>query len=207
MSKNSGDKRSLQTKKIIKDTLSDLIEEKGFNEISVTDLTRRANINRGTFYLHYADKYDLLEQVEEELIKEIQEHTKNLDCLDLLNINLVSDSDPFTIKLLEYIKENASFIKAILGPKGDPMFRIKLKKLIEANLFEKQLSSEYNPGNMLVEEEYFISYVLSAHLGVIMHWLENDLEKSPRDIALMLSKLSMLGSFTVSGLGNTKNEI
>ncbi|MPN57328.1 hypothetical protein SDC9_205022 [bioreactor metagenome] len=60
---------------------------------------------------------------------------------------------------------------------------------------------------MLVEEEYFISYVLSAHLGVIMHWLENDLEKSPRDIALMLSKLSMLGSFTVSGLGNTKNEI
>ncbi|KGK87753.1 MULTISPECIES: TetR/AcrR family transcriptional regulator [unclassified Clostridium] len=207
MSKNSSDKRSLQTKKIIKDTLSDLIEEKGFNEISVTDLTRRANINRGTFYLHYADKYDLLEQVEEELIKEIQEHTKNLDCLDLLNINLVSDSDPFTIKLLEYIKENASFIKAILGPKGDPMFRIKLKKLIEANLFEKQLSSEYNPGNMLVEEEYFISYVLSAHLGVIMHWLENDLEKSPRDIALMLSKLSMLGSFTVSGLGNTKNEI
>lgn len=207
MSKNSSDKRSLQTKKIIKDTLSDLIEEKGFNEISVTDLTRRANINRGTFYLHYADKYDLLEQVEEELIKEIQEHTKNLDCLDLLNINLVSDSDPFTIKLLEYIKENASFIKAILGPKGDPMFRIKLKKLIEANLFEKQLSSEYNPGNMLVEEEYFISYVLSAHLGVIMHWLENDLEKSPRDIALMLSKLSMLGSFTVSGLGNTKNQI
>ncbi|MBE6068801.1 MAG: TetR family transcriptional regulator [Clostridium lundense] len=207
MSKDSSDKRSLQTKKIIKNTLSDLIEEKGFNEVSVTDLTRRANINRGTFYLHYADKYDLLEQVEEELIKEIQEHTKSLDCLDLLNINLVSDSDPFTIKLLEYIKENASFIKAILGPKGDPMFRIKLKKLIEANLFEKQLSSQYNPGNMLVEEEYFISYVLSAHLGVIMHWLENDLEKSPRDIALMLSKLSMLGTFVVSGLGNTKNEI
>lgn len=207
MSKDSIDKRSLQTKKIIKDTLSDLIEEKGFNAISVTDLTKRANINRGTFYIHYADKYDLLEQVEEELIKEIQEHTKNVDCLDLLNINLVNDSDPFTIRLLEYIKENASFIKAILGPKGDPMFRIKLKKLIEANLFEKQLSSQYNPRNMLVEEEYFISYVLSAHLGVIMHWLENDLQKSPRDIALILSKLSMLGTFTVSGLGNTKNEV
>lgn len=200
MTKDSIDKRSIQTKKIIKDALLDLIKEKGFNEISVTDLTKRANINRGTFYTHYADKYDLLEQVEEELIKEIQNHTQNVESLDLLSMDLINEPTPFTIKLLEYVKDNASFIKSILGPKGDPMFRIKLKKLIRSNLFVKQLSNKYSPENMLVPEEYFISYMLSAHLGVIIHWLENDIEKSPRDIALILSKLYMLGPLKVSGI-------
>ncbi|MBM7871347.1 AcrR family transcriptional regulator [Clostridium pascui] len=205
MSKDSIDKRSIHTKKIIKYTLLDLIKEKGFNEISVTDLTKRANINRGTFYIHYADKYDLLEQVEDELIKEIQEHAQNVDCLDLLNMNIMNKPNPFLIKLLEYIKENAGFIKAILGPKGDPIFRIKLKNLINVNLFEKHLANKYNSQDMLVSKDYFISYVLSAHLGVIMYWLENDIEKSPRDIALVLSKLSMLGPLEVSGLKNAKD--
>lgn len=200
MTKDSMDKRSIQTKKIIKDALLDLINEKGFNEISVTDLTKRANINRGTFYTHYADKYDLLEQIEEELIKEIQDHTENVESLDLLTMDLINEPTPFTIKLLEYVKDNASFIKSILGPKGDPMFRIKLKKLIRSNLFVKQYSNKHSQEKMLVPEEYFISYMLSAHLGVIIHWLENDIDKSPRDIALILSKLYMLGPLKVSGV-------
>ena len=46
------DERVIKTKKLIKTALSELIQEKGFDHVSITDLTQRDNINRGTFYLH-----------------------------------------------------------------------------------------------------------------------------------------------------------
>ena len=63
-------KRKTQTKAIIKNVFTQLLIEKGFNSLTVSDITRMSNINRGTFYLHYVDKYDLLEQLENEIIKE-----------------------------------------------------------------------------------------------------------------------------------------
>lgn len=204
MAKVINDRRTIRTKKMIRNALSELIEEKGFNDISVTDLTKRADINRGTFYLHYTDKYDLLEKVENEVIQEIQEQTKDIDSINLLNIDALNEPLPFMIKLFEYFKENSNFMKAILGPKGDPIFHSKIKKFIETNLFEKGLSKTFNKENMLVPEEYFISYVLSAHLGVVQQWVESGMKKSPKDMASILTKLFLLGPFGVIGLKNNK---
>lgn len=61
---SSVDRRIIRTKEAIRDALITLIEEKGFDAVSVINITSRADINRGTFYLHYRDKYDLLEQIE-----------------------------------------------------------------------------------------------------------------------------------------------
>jgi AcrR family transcriptional regulator len=200
MPKEPKDRRTIRTKKMIRNALSELIEEKGFNEISVTDLTTRADINRGTFYLHYEDKFDLLEQLENELLLELQELTKNLSVSDLLNMNSIDKPIPFLVKLFEYFKENAVFIKAVLGPKGDSTFHSKLKKFIGTNLFETKLIKTIKKENMLVQEDYFISYVVSAHLGVIQQWLESGMEKSPEDMALILSKMFLLGPLRVTGL-------
>lgn len=62
MTIRSNEARVLQTKRMIRDALTLLMEEKGFEGITVRDLAEKAAINRGTFYLHYKDKYDLLEQ-------------------------------------------------------------------------------------------------------------------------------------------------
>jgi AcrR family transcriptional regulator len=204
MAKVLNDRRTIRTKKMIRNALSELIEEKGFNDISITDLTKRADINRGTFYLHYTDKYDLLEKVENEVIQEIQEQTKDIDSINLLNIDALNEPLPFMIKLFEYFKENSNFMKAILGPKGDPIFHNKIKKFIETNLFEKTLIKTFNKDNVLVPEEYFISYVLSAHLGVVQQWIESGMKKSPKDMALILTKLFLLGPFGVIGLKSNK---
>jgi AcrR family transcriptional regulator len=200
MLKAPNDRRAIRTKTMLRNALSELINKKGFNEISITDLTRIADINRGTFYLHYADKYDLLEQSENEIIQEIQEQTKDMVCIDLLNNESIERPIPMLIKLFQCFKENAIFMKAILGPNGDPTFHNKLKKLIETNLFEKKLLNMYKQENMLVPKEYFISYVLSAHLGVMQQWLESGMEKSPEEMALILSKLFLLGPLKVAGL-------
>lgn len=201
MPKPSDDRRSIRTKKLIRNALSELIEEKGFNNISITELTKKADINRGTFYLHYIDKYDLLEQVENEVIQELYEHVKTVGYIDILNISSVNKPIPFITKILEYIKKNSLFMKAILGPKGDPNFHNKLKQLIETNLFEKKLLFKtFKKENMLIPEEYFVPYVLSAHLGVIQQWLQNGMEQSAEDMALILSKMFFLGPLKVTGL-------
>ncbi|MGE5630616.1 MAG: TetR/AcrR family transcriptional regulator [Caulobacteraceae bacterium] len=205
MLKSPNDRRAIRTKKLIRNALSELIEEKGSGNISITDLTTRADINRGTFYLHYTDKYDLLEQVENEVMQELKEHAQVASFVDVLNANFVDSIDSankpmsFMINIFEYLKENSKFMKAILGPKGDPKFHTKLKKFIEASIFGSQMVKVFKPENMLVPEAYFASYILSAHLGVIQQWLESGMEKSPEEMSLILSKMFFLGPFKVTG--------
>ncbi len=195
MVKASNDKRSLRTIKLIKNALSELIEEKGFNDISITDITKRADINRGTFYLHYTDKYDLLEKIENEVIQELSCNCETIR--DIQSVASVSEPMPFIIKIFEHLKENAVFMRTILGPKGDPIFQQKLKKLIQSCLFED--NKILNKDNMLVPESYFIAYVLSAHLGVIQQWLESGMDKSPEEMALILSNMFLLGPYKSAG--------
>ncbi len=206
MLKAPDDRRAVRTKRMIRNALSELIEEKGYNNISITDLTARADINRGTFYLHYTDKYDLLDQVENEVIQEIFDGVKSAGSLDVQSAEFISNLDtadipmPFMIKIFEYLKENSKFVKAILGPKGDPKFHIKLKNLIESNLFERNPIKIFKKDAMLIPQEYFISYVMSAHLGVIQQWLNCGMDKSPEEMTLILSKMFLLGPFKVSGI-------
>lgn len=202
MLKQADDRRAIRTKKMIKAALAELIEEKGFNNISITDLTTKADINRGTFYLHYTDKYDLLEKIEDEIIQEVQEQTKNIDKLNIQSIDDQNEPIPFVIKLFEYFQENAGILKAILGPKGDPLLIRKLKKIMEVNYFEKKLVKAFKQENMMIPEEYFISYIVSAHLGVVQQWLESGMDKSPKEMALILYKMSMHGPLWAAGLNN-----
>lgn len=72
MSGNPADLRVVRTQRAIRSALIALIEEKGFEAMSVKDITERANINRGTFYSHYEDKYDLMEKCHQHLIEEME---------------------------------------------------------------------------------------------------------------------------------------
>ncbi|WP_227861551.1 TetR/AcrR family transcriptional regulator C-terminal domain-containing protein [Clostridioides sp. ZZV14-6105] len=185
---------------MIRSALAELIDEKGFNNISVTDLTQRADINRGTFYLHYVDKYDLLEKIENEIIQEIEEETKHLDSVNMMNIDASNEPLPFMVKLFEYFRKNSVIIKSILGPKGDPTFERKIKRFIEINLFEKQKLKNFNIDEAVISEEYFIQYILSADLGVIQYWLEKNMKESPDEMALILARMSLLGPLRAVGI-------
>ncbi|MCC0654083.1 TetR/AcrR family transcriptional regulator C-terminal domain-containing protein [Clostridioides sp. ES-S-0001-03] len=200
MKKVSVDRRTIRTKKMIRSALAELIDEKGFNNISVTDLTQRADINRGTFYLHYVDKYDLLEKIENEIIQEIEEETKHLDSVNMMNMDASNEPLPFMVKLFEYFTKNSVIIKSILGPKGDPTFERKIKKFIEINLFEKQKLKNFNIDEAIISEEYFIQYILSADLGVIQYWLEKNMKESPDEMALILARMSLLGPLRALGI-------
>ena len=64
------DPRTVQTKVLIKQTLLDMMKKTAFEKITVSELCKIAEINRGTFYLHYCDLWAVLEELEEEALQE-----------------------------------------------------------------------------------------------------------------------------------------
>ncbi|MFT8319968.1 MAG: TetR/AcrR family transcriptional regulator [Bacillus sp. (in: firmicutes)] len=202
MSERIIDRRVVRTKRMIRDALTELMEEKGFDGITVRDLTEKAEINRGTFYLHYRDKYDLLEQCEEEILQRIKSKQTQLKELSIEEINEYHANNqplPFVVQFFTYLKENAAFMKVVLGPKGDPSFQEKLKEVMKNNLLF-HIINKTKKEEVLVPLEIFSAYVMSAHIGVIQHWLNNGMKQTPEEIALILFKLIFMGPKNAIGL-------
>ena len=193
------DERVIKTKKLIKTALSELIQEKGFDHVSITDLTQRANINRGTFYLHYQDKYDLLEKFENEVLDDINTNAENfiksIKDIDFLGEDFSNEIKPFINKVFTYIKENYIIMKVILGPKSDMRFQNKIKKALNILLTEKGWDNYFDSQNTFVSKKYFISYLVSAHIGVIRQWIDSGMNESAENMAEMISKMFFLGPF------------
>ena len=193
------DERVIKTKKLIKTALSELIQEKGFDHVSITDLTQRANINRGTFYLHYQDKYDLLEKFENEFLDDINTNAENfiksIKDIDFLGEDFSNEIKPFINKVFTYIKENYIIMKVILGPKSDIKFQNKIKKALNILLTKKGWDNYFDSQNTFVSKNYFISYLVSAHIGVIRQWIDSGMNESAENMAEMISKMFFLGSF------------
>lgn len=194
------DRRVARTKRAIRDALTELMEEKGFDGVTVKDLTERADINRGTFYIHYKDKYDLLEQSANELIEEIS----NMAAASFLTVakSYKNSPDkwillPFVEKLFDIMQDNADFMRVVLGSKGDPSFQKKLKEVIRLRALP---ILNIVGGELLVPVDYLTAYVSSAHLGVIQSWLDSGLQTPPKEMALILAQLTLLGPGYVAGI-------
>ena len=73
MAAQKEDRRIRRTKRLLRQALAEIMNEKDFKDITVKEITDRADLNRGTFYFHYTDTYDLRNQIEDELVEERKE--------------------------------------------------------------------------------------------------------------------------------------
>lgn len=188
------DRRVIRTKRLIREAFAELIEENGLESITVCNLTDRADINRGTFYAHYKDKADLLEQTENEIldaITEIQATAQSLNIEDMLLAYHNDEPMPFAVALYRYIRENGNFIRALIGPKGDPAFQPRLQEIVARNVVEYMLAPKYQT-NMSPLTKYYVSYYTSAQLGVIKEWLDGGMKESPEEMARIVITIMFL---------------
>ncbi|GIN73884.1 TetR family transcriptional regulator [Bacillus sp. J14TS2] len=202
---NSVDLRIKKTRRFLRNALIELINEKGFDSITIGDLAERAEINRVTFYKHYKDKLDLLDQNIEEITSSFVEVVAPNNREDLITEG--KESSPIFLRLFEYISNNATFFQVMLGKNGISSFRNRLLKIIQQFMSEKLEIIHPNPHELGVPKEIFIHYISSAHLGVIIYWLETDLIYSPAYMAKQLSYLTVEGPISAIGLaGHSKEE-
>ena len=86
------DLRIRRTKKSIRDAFFELIDENGFDSVTVKDITDRALISRNTFYLHYEDKFDLLNKISNELMRKVYWRVSK-DLIKIKDLSLAKDKD------------------------------------------------------------------------------------------------------------------
>jgi AcrR family transcriptional regulator len=197
------DLRIIRTKESIRNALVELIDEKGFKAITVKDITTRAKINRGTFYAHFQDKFDLMTKYEEEIMLEMSRIAKQNFPGVIATLGTESPTlAPFnlSVSIFEYFNENSGFMKAVLGPKGDLSFQTRLKEFMWKTLFGNNPNALIKEENLLVPGQYFASYVASAHIGVIQQWLDSGRKESPQEMARILSTITVNGPFFAAGL-------
>ena len=197
---NKADRRIVRTKNEIKETFISLLEEKSFEKITVRDLTERANINRGTFYLHYLDKYDMLEKLENELFEKVQTIVNESNFTTNFKMaNFESERRLFIIRILQCFQEEAAFMKVILSQNGDANFKEKIRQVFLYN-FQGLLPSTFKAEQLKYPVDLLLMYISSAHLGVLTYWLQNDFQQSPEEIADMLIDIIMNGPLKAGGL-------
>ncbi|MEZ0481650.1 TetR/AcrR family transcriptional regulator [Planococcus sp. SSTMD024] len=199
MSGKPADLRVVRTQQAIRSALISLIEEKGFEAMSVKDIAERANINRGTFYSHYEDKYDLMDKCQQQLIEEMEiKIIRNIPQL-IEGMKQIQDF-AVPVPLFEFLHDNKSLMKVLLGPKGDAGFQVKMKEFLSKALFERNKDILLGSGNSLVPPRYLAAYIASAHIGVIQQWLNGDTGEPPEEIARIISTMTIKGPFFAAGL-------
>ncbi|PEJ56195.1 hypothetical protein CN692_18660 [Bacillus sp. AFS002410] len=178
-----------KTKELIKETLLDLIEEKGFEAISVRDITLKAGLNRGTFYLHYRDKYDLMEKSQNEILEELQNRLMYMKPKELNEFYSNDMVYPPILNVFHYLKDNQRFIKVLISTKGDPAFPKKMKQYIKEAIYEKIINMIEEEHMIDLPHEYTTAFISSAFFGLMEEWLDKDEPISPEEMGIMHMKL------------------
>lgn len=179
------DRRVKYTKMVIKDSLVKLLKQKPITKISVKEICDDADINRATFYAHYSDQYDLLRQIENEVIDDINQYLKDYDFKD---INLVPVE--MIERIILYIEENADLFDLLLNSNGDMKFQQEVIKIIGEQHFIPLLGTDsLNQENV----EYIFHFLASGAVGVIQKWLNDDRKKPAKEIADLILQTAMNG--------------
>ena len=197
MNQHLTDRRIRKTKKILQDTLIELMNEKPIENITIKDLTERADLNRGTFYLHYQDIFDLLEQIENEMLQEMSDILNKIDPFTFSEYNAKGKAYPPIVELFEWFKSNYKFGNALMGANGNISFLEKIKTVVENQFFKKKCELDTKKLNT-EGSEYFYAYVIFGFLGIIKQWYENNLSIPSNEMALILVKFALMDTKTDS---------
>lgn len=186
---NKNKSKYFNTAKKMNDALIRLLEIKNFENITVKDVCKFAKVNRSTFYLHYQNTYDLLDEIIDNLNLSFHKHL-NTDS-NRLNINkdklgdLFFISDKYLIPYLEFIKENKNIYKAL---KNNPY-------LFNANkTYEKIFTNVLSPimTRFGIDEKwhkYMIDFYINGISSLILDWTYDDCKYSVNEISLLIKKL------------------
>lgn len=182
-------KRQTSTKTDIRKTFIELLNTKGFDNLTVSDIARGSDINRGTFYLHYVDKYDLMEKLEMEIIYDLKQIMLLDNDITSIDQNKPIDLIPYNriVNALHYIKDDFSFIAALSGKGGDHNFPGLIKDVLKETIQAKiNTFDHFQFSRKDIPEEYAIEILLSGIVAIILVWIHKGGIESPEEIGRMI---------------------
>lgn len=178
------DRRIRRTQKLLKESLLELMQQKEFKNISVKDITELADLNRGTFYLHYTDTYSLLQEMESEVLKDFQEMV--IDCSNAFEKGSLL---PVINPIIEYIENNKKICKTFFENSASNDFVNHFHLLILKN--GTAIIKEQYPNALEVSLNYFLEFITYGLTGVLKLWLDTDMKQPKEEIARLVDKIIM----------------
>ncbi len=160
------DRRYQRTRQFIMEAFTCLLEKKPFDKISINDIADLANINRSTFYLHFVDKYALLDEYIDELLKDMYSQS------GMLSHNPdYSDIEHSLTMVLSCLYEKKEVFKIFFKEENYPYFQPRFKAII-AGLIAQDTKPQAD--NDTLEAEFRIQIKTSALAGIIEWWLSSN---------------------------------
>lgn len=185
---NNFDARVRYTRMVIENNFLELLQVKPVSRITVTEICSKAQINRATFYKHYLDVPDLLEQIEEKLFEKIRASFGEE------KLRLKS----FLVKMMRYTKDNQNHFLVLGGENGDPNLMTKTFMVCYEQaypLLEQSMST------MGEKERQMLYRFLSHGAGAVLTWwIQNGMQEKPEEIADFIFGASTI---TTEGLRNS----
>ena len=170
------DRRVSMTKRMLKETLTEMLREMDIYHISIRDLCQRADINRSTFYKYYGNQFDLLADMENDLLvflsKTIAEFADNPG-------KIIENS-------CRYMEQHLEFGRLIVNNNVDPLFP---QKLFSLAAIRDVIRREYLDKQDPEMQEYLFNYIIYGGYRVICLWLNKTRRESPEQIAGVLTHL------------------
>jgi len=175
--------RVRRTQKLLREALIELIEERGFDALTVGEITERAMVSRAAFYRNYEDKYDLVEQIFAEAMQTL---FNTLSFPETIH-------DPQTWeRFFAHIAEYERLYRALLGRKGSPWFVLKMRAALVGLIKEfARLALPTGIPLYPASDEFVPDLVATTFVEAITWWLEQGRPYSTQEITRRCIALSL----------------
>lgn len=184
------DPRVMRTRQLLRDALLTLMAVKGFEAISVQDITDKAALNRATFYLHYSDKHDLLWQITQEILSELR----------VLPVPIVPDAQEqieperlqaFFGQIFAHVARHQRFYALMLNEGSPPEFAARIHDYIYDIGLKWLLRAGKRDWQM--PPEMMMSGIAGAYLGVVRWWIAGGMQVNSETLAQQFMRLILFG--------------
>ncbi len=184
------DPRVIRTRQMLRDALIALIQERGFESLTVKDITDKATLNKATFYLHYKDLDDLLIQSTVELQEELM---TAIGGPIITSENLTSSLLALLTLVYEHFGLHKDFYDVVLNKIGTPPVITAIQNPIET-VSQHTITRLHNP-DAIVDQDLIVRFMSSACIGLMQRWLATGAERSPEYMAEQCLNLLAYGVY------------
>lgn len=193
----SHSERIAQTEKLIIDALVDIGATKSIDRITISDLTRKSGISRGTFYLHYLDKADLITQTEQQLSDEFQ-LLLDTEIDTVMDYTTLKKGEPYHLirDCLDFIAEHKALFKLFFGMNGDPVFYAQITTKLQNAILNK-LQRIKGTAYFLqdIPQAFSRTLITNAIMSIVKSWLNDEENLSQQDIAKIIMRALYLSPY------------
>jgi AcrR family transcriptional regulator len=202
-SKHKADRRIQRTRQSLRTALLELIKEKGYDTISIEEITERANVGRATFYLHYKDKEDLLLEEFSEMANEKVQILSEIPFSAWLKSQEDAEASsekrpvPPLLIVFEHIHENSELYYILLKSERSSRIIERIRKIsTEAivQFVEAKAKTDPIPFLFKVPIEFFAAFFSGALLSTVDWWLEEGMRHTPKQMTHLFMDLFIQGA-------------